>query len=167
MGSFAFLLALAIGAAPAAATEVRTAAPGATPPAAALSDLSWLVGSWAGEGFDAKLQETYSDPAGGQMPGHFSIVANGQPGLYEFVMIAQVGPSLEYRVRHVNPDMTAWEDKDKFVRFPLVERVGDTWYFDGLTIRRTAPDAAEHVVRVKHKDGASEDAVLRYRRVKP
>jgi hypothetical protein len=164
---FGLLLAFSIGVAAAPAPEVRTAAPGSTPPAAQLSDMKWMVGSWAGEGFGAKLQETYSDQAGGQMPGHFSIVADGKPGMYEFVMIAQVGPSLEYRVRHINPDMTAWEDKANFIRFPLVAVVGDTWYFDGLTIRRTGPDAAEHVVRVGHKGGKTEDAVLRYRRVKP
>jgi len=149
------------------AIEVRTAPPGSAPPAAKLADLAWMVGSWAGEGFDAQLQETYSAQVGGQMPGHFSIVANGKPGMYEFVMVAQIGPSIEYRVRHINADMTAWEDKDKFVRFPFVERVGDTWFFDGLTIRRTGPDSAEHVVRIKHKDGKTEDAVLKYRRVKP
>ena len=160
MGWLPLLLALAIGAAATPAPEVRTAPPGATPPAAQLSDMNWMVGSWAGEGFGASLQETYSDQAGGQMPGHFSIVADGKPGMYEFVMIAQVGPSLEYRVRHFNPDMTAWEDKATFIRFPLVERVGDTWYFDGLTIRRTGPDSAEHVVRVGHKGGKTEDAVL-------
>jgi hypothetical protein len=40
----------------------------------------------------------------------------------------------------------------------------DAWYFDGLTIRRTGPDSAEHIVRIKGKDGKTSEAVLKYRR---
>lgn len=148
------------------AADTRTATPGATPPAAQLSDLAWMEGTWIGEGFGADLQETYSAPVGGQMPGHFRVVRAGKPEMYEFVMIVQLGATIEYRVRHFNSDMTAWEEKDKFVRFPLIAVEKDVWFFDGLTIRRTAPDRAEHVVRIKRKDGSEEEAVLRYRRAK-
>ncbi len=166
MRTLAALLAIALLAAPAAAQQTRTAVPGSTPPPARVADLSWLEGTWAGDGFGSKLQETYTAAAGGQMPGHFSITSNGKPTLYEFVMIAEVGPSIEYRVRHINPDMTAWEEKERFVRFPLVAVEKDAWYFDGLTIRRTGPDSAEHVVLIKSRDGKEKEELLRYRRVK-
>jgi hypothetical protein len=152
--------------APAAAQHTRTATPGTTPPAASLADLAWLEGEWTGEGFDSVLHENYSRAVGGQMPGHFYAAKDGRPTFYEFVMLAQVGNSIEYRVRHFNPDMTAWEDKDRFIRFPLVAVEKDVWYFDGLTIRRTGPDSSDHIVRVKRKDGSEEDAVLHYRRAK-
>ena len=142
-------------------------APGAQSPPAKVSDLGWMVGQWAGEGFGAKLFESYSAPIGGQMPGHFYVARDGKPEMYEFVMIAEVGNSIEYRVRHFNPDMTAWEDKDQFVKFPLVAVEGDSWYFDGLTIRRTGPDTTDHVVRIKGKDGKTSEAVLKYRRTAP
>ena len=151
----------------ASAQQTRVLAPGATSPAARVSDLGWLVGQWTGEGFGATLHETYSAPIGGQMPGHFYVAKDGKPTMYEFVMIAEVGGSIEYRVRHFNPDMTAWEDKERFVRFPLVAADKDAWYFDGLTIRRTGPDTSDHVVRIEGKDGKSTEAVLHYRRVKP
>ena len=163
----ALALALMLATAPAAAQQTRVLESGASSPAARVSDLSWLVGEWTGEGFGAKLHETYSAPIGGQMPGHFYVAKDGKPEMYEFVMIAEVGDSIEYRVRHFNPDMTAWEDKDHFVKFALVEVDGDSWYFDGLTIRRTGPDSAEHVVRIKGKDGKSSEAVLKYRRARP
>lgn len=153
---------------PAAAAQLtRSLGPGATSPAARVSDLDWLVGEWTGEGFGAALYETYSAPIGGQMPGHFYIAQDGKPSMYEFVMIAEVGNSIEYRVRHFNPDMTAWEDKDHFVRFPLVAAEKDAWYFDGLTIRRTGPDTSEHVVLIQAKDGTTSEQVLRYRRAAP
>src|SRR5687767_1778369 len=144
------LAALAIVAAPlpAPAQLTRTAVPGSMPPAASLADLAWLEGEWTGEGFDSVLHENYSAPVGGQMPGHFYAAKDGRPTFYEFVMIAEVGNSIEYRVRHFNPDMTAWEDKDRFIRFPLVAVEKDVWYFDGLTIRRTGPDSSDHIVRV-------------------
>ena len=161
-------LALALSLAPAAlAQQTRVLAAGARSPAAKISDLGWLVGQWTGEGFGATLYETYSAPIGGQMPGHFYVAKDGKPSLYEFVMIAEVGDSIEYRVRHFNPDMTAWEDKAHFIRFPLVAFDRDNWYFEGLTIRRTGPDTAEHVVLIKSKDGKEEEAVLKYRRVRP
>ena len=165
--AIALALSLALAAPAAPQQQTRVLAPGATSPAAKVSDLAWLAGEWTGEGFDSVLHETYSAPIGGQMPGHFYVAKNGKPDMYEFVMIAEVGDSIEYRVRHFNPDMTAWEDKDRFVKFPLVAVDRDSWYFDGLTIRRTGPDAADHIVRVKGKDGKTSEAVLRYRRVKP
>lgn len=162
-----FALLLSLAPAPALAQQTRVLGPGAASPAAKVSDLAWLVGEWSGEGFGAVLHETYSAPIGGQMPGHFSVAREGKPEMYEFVMIAEVGDSIEYRVRHFNPDMTAWEEKERFVRFPLVAAEGDNWYFDGLTIRRTGPDSSEHVVRIKGKDGKVSEQVLRYRRVRP
>jgi Domain of unknown function (DUF6265) len=142
------------------------AAPPAQPqPKASLNDLSWLAGEWTGEGFGLVLHENYSAPTGGQMAGHFYGAKDGKPQFYEFETIAQVGDSLAFRVKHFNPNMTGWEEKDKFVSFPLISVEKDVWRFDGLTIRRTGPDTAEHIVTVKHGNGPAEDAVLLYRRV--
>ena len=155
-----------IAASPAVAEQTRSATAGSRPPAAQLSDLAWLEGTWVGEGFGAKLQETYTGPSGGQMVGHFSAIKDGAPEFYEFIMMAQVGNSLEYRVRHFNPEMTAWEDKTEFVRFPLVAAEKDSWYFDGYTLRRTGPDTAVHIVRIKRKDGTADEAMLPYCKLK-
>ncbi|MEO7655127.1 MAG: DUF6265 family protein [Sphingomicrobium sp.] len=165
--TFALAVCLAFASSPGFGQQTRVLAPGTPSPAARVTDLAWLAGEWTGEGFDSVLHETYSTPIGGQMPGHFYAAKNGKADFYEFVMIAEVGSSIEYRVRHFNPDMSAWEDKDRFVKFPLVAVEQDSWYFDGLTIRRTGPDSAEHIVRVKGKDGKADEAVLRYRRAKP
>jgi len=142
------------------------AAPASQPRAkASLDDLAWLAGEWTGEGFGLVLHENYSAPVGGQMAAHFYGAKDGKPQFYEFETIAQDGDSLVFRVKHFNPDMTGWEEKDKFISFPLIAVEKDVWRFDGLTIRRTGPDTAEHVVTVKHGDGPARDAVLRYRRV--
>ena len=167
MRILAALSLLLLASTPASAQQTRALAPGARSPAAKVSDLAWLVGEWTGEGFGAQLYETYSAPIGGQMPGHFYVAKDGKPSMYEFVMIAEAGDSIEYRVRHFNPDMTAWEDKESFVKFPLVAVEGDSWFFDGLTIRRTGPDTAESIVLIKSKDGKVSEQVLKYRRAAP
>ena len=100
------------------------------------------------------------------MAAHFYAAKDGKPAFFEFELINQVGNSLEFWVKHFEPTMIGWEEKDKYVRFPLVAVEKDTWYFDGLTIRRTGPDTAEHIVRIKGKDGSSHEEVLRYRRVR-
>lgn len=145
----------------------RSLVPGSSPPKASLADLSWIEGEWEGAGFESILRETYSSAAGGQMVGHFSAVKDGKPGFYEFIMLAQVGDTIEYRVRHFNPDMTAWEEKNHFIRFPLVAVEKDHWFFDGYTLRRTGPDTADHIIRVKRGSGPEQEVVLKYWRVKP
>ncbi|MFC3713616.1 DUF6265 family protein [Sphingoaurantiacus capsulatus] len=152
---------------PAYAAETRSAVPGAPSPKATLADLQWMVGTWEGEGLGGAVRESYSPPAGGQMVGHFRSLRDGKPAFYELVMLAEVDGSLEYRVKHFNPDMTAWEEKAQVVRFPLVAVEKDVWYFNGLTIRRTGPDSVTHFVRIGSKDGKTSEAGFTYRRVKP
>lgn len=162
----AILLCLVLIAAAPAVAQTRTATPGQAPPSARVADLAWMAGSWEGEGFGQRVREVYSPPIGGQMAGHFIMMNGNAPGLYEFMMLAEVGGSIEYRVRHVNPDMTAWEERDRFVRFPLVAVEPGTWYFDGLTIRRIDADTVEHLVRIRGRDGQSRDERLVYRRAR-
>ncbi len=150
---------------PVHSAESRSATPGAAAPAAALADLAWLVGSWEGEGLGGAVLESYSPPAGGQIAGHFRLLKDGKPQFYEMLMIAEVGASLEFRVKHFNPDMTGWEEKAEVVRFPLVAVDKDVWYFDGLTIRRTGADSALQTVLIRQKDGTTREAGFTYRRV--
>ena len=149
----------------ASAALIATAPPSAGGPKASIKDLSWLAGEWTGEGFGLVLHENYSAPIGDQIPGHFYGAKDGKPKFYEFETIAQVGDSLEFRVKHFNPDMTGWEEKEKFVAFPLVSVGRDEWHFSGLTIERTGPDTAVHIVTVRHGNEPPHDEVLKYRRV--
>lgn len=159
------LIAAGTLASPASPAETRSATSGAVAPAAALADLAWLVGSWEGEGLGGVVLESYSPPAGGQIAGHFRLLKNGKPQFYEMLMIAEVGASLEFRVKHFNPDMTGWEEKAEVVRFPLVAVEKDVWYFDGLTLRRTGPDSTRQTVLIRQKDGTTREAGFTYRRV--
>ena len=148
------------------AQETRKAAPGAPAPAARVADLAWLAGTWRGEGISGPAEEVYSAPMGGQIVGHFAQSRGDGIWFYELMTIAQVGDSLQYRLKHFNADLSGWEEKGEMVRFPLVAVEEDAWYFDGLTIRRDGPDAMIGAVRIDNDDGTSREAVFRYRRLR-
>jgi hypothetical protein len=148
------------------AQETREAVPGAQPPAAKVADLAWLAGTWEGEGISGGAREVYFPPAAGQIAGHFTQMRGDAVWFYEILSIAEVGGSLEYRLKHFNADLTGWEEKAEVQRFPLVAVTGTTWYFDGLTLRRDGPNRMVAAVRVETKDGKPKEYVFRYTRRK-
>lgn len=142
---------------PAAAQNTRSLDGGGSPPAS-IDQLAWLAGSWVGTGMGSQVTETYSAPLGGRINGHFAM-ADGKGGVAftEIVDYAPLGRSLAYRVRHFNPDMSGWEDKTgKPVIFALVAVENDRWFFDGMTLERTGPDALTMWVRITEGGTAKE-----------
>jgi len=126
---------------PGSTPNTRRLAEGAPRPAAKVSDFAWLAGIWAGEGLGGQVDEVWSAPTGGTMVGHFRLVRDGKPVFYELLTLVEVEGSVEMRLKHMNPDMTGWEEKSAFVTFKLVT-VDDTGaYFGPFTIRRTGPDS--------------------------
>lgn len=154
----------------AAPQETRTAAPGSAPPGASIDSLSWLAGTWRGEGYGGPATEVYSAPQAGQISGHF-VQEDGKGGVqfYELMQIVPRGRSLVYRLRHFNADLTGWEDAKagKAVEFPLMAVEGNRNFFDGLTIVREGPDAITVWVRIGKTGGKPEEMPFRYRRAKP
>ncbi|MBY6204838.1 DUF6265 family protein [Halomonas denitrificans] len=144
--------------------ETRTAIDGQAPPAASIDELSWLAGSWVGEGLGGRAREVYSPPMGGVITGHFVFQRGDAMGFSEILSIAPLGDSLVYRLKHFHPDLTGWEEKDEVIEFPLVAKEGDAFYFDGLTIRKDGEDGMVAAVRIDRGDAGVSEAVFRYRR---
>jgi hypothetical protein len=160
------LLALLLAAAPAHAAETRTAPEGHVPPPATVAQLDWLSGIWTGEGIGgAQATEVYSPPGAGSLAGHF-VQQDGEGGVefFEIMQIAEVGGSLVYRLKHFDDALAGWEEKDKYVSFPLVALGENTVWFDGLTLRREG-DTLVSAVLVAQRDGTTREFVFRYRRV--
>lgn len=82
------------------------------------------------------------------------------------MQIVPAGRSLTYRLRHFNADLTGWEDAKggKAVDFPLVAVEENAVFFDGLTLRRTSPDAMDVHVRINDGAKGSHEVRFRYRR---
>lgn len=138
----------------------------ADPPAvASIADLAWLEGTWIGEGLGGTVLESYSAAVGGHMIGHFRLVRNDVPIFYELIVVTQVGDTIEYRVKHFDPDLNGWELRDAFDRFKLVSVAPDLWVFDKAMIRRTGTDTNEQAVR--QSAGTDWTDHFRYRRMLP
>ncbi|MDQ3071324.1 MAG: DUF6265 family protein [Acidobacteriota bacterium] len=141
-------------------------ADGAPRPAAKVSDLAWFEGQWAGEGLGGVIDEVWSAPSGGAMVGHFRLVKGDKPVFYELLALVEHEGSVEMRLKHVNPDMTGWEEKAVFVTFPLLKIEPRAAYFRGLTFRRVGDDTIEAYIALRDRAGTVREEKLVYRRVK-
>ena len=145
---------------------IRLAA-GAPRPKAQISDLAWLAGRWEGEGLGGTMDEVWSEPAGGAMVGYFRLVRDGKPVFYEILTLLESESSVEMRLKHVNPDMTGWEEKGGYVTFRLVRQDATGAYFEGLTFRRNGPDKIDGYIALRDRTtGTMREEKLTYRRVK-
>jgi hypothetical protein len=142
--------------------EIRSLAEGKNSPPAKIEDIAFLTGYWGGAGFGGKVEELILPAAGGQMMSSFrSIGAEGEIGLYEFIVLMEVGDSLAVRLKHFHADLKGWEEKDEYVEFPLVAIEGKAVYFDGLTYIKTGQDTLSIAVSF----GEGKSASFHYTRI--
>ncbi|MEK7265960.1 MAG: DUF6265 family protein [Pseudomonadota bacterium] len=144
--------------APASAAEpdVRTMDDGASSPTAQISDAAFLTGHWIGQGLGACVEEIMAPAAGGQIMGMFrQMKPEGGLRFYEFYTIAEESGSLILKIKHFNPDLTGWEEKDDTVNFALVAIEGTTAYFDGLTFSRQGKKGFASAVMIEGQGIAS------------
>ncbi len=126
-----------------------------------LESMLWLVGSWEGEAFGGVCEEIWSPPSAETMTGTFKLSVQGQVQFYE-LMILKIevdGPTLH--LKHFNPDMTGWEEKDKVITFPFVSMSSNELRLDGLVYRKTASDSLLIEVTMKDSDGNSSTEVIK------
>jgi hypothetical protein len=159
------LLAVLMATPVAAQTANTIPAPADRPgPKAALTDLDWLVGDWEGTGLGGTVDESWSVPAGGAMMGMFRLIVAGKPSFYEFFTLVEEHGSLALKLKHFNPDMTAWEEKDRFVTFRLARIEPETAWFGGLTYRRVGADRLEISLALRDKSGNIREEKFELRR---
>ena len=134
---------------------------------AKVSDLAWLSGRWTGDGLGGRVDEVWSEPDAGSMVGYFRLVKDGKPVFYEIMTLLEAEGSVEMRLKHVNPDMTGWEEKNAFVTFKLVKHDATGAYFSGLTFKRVGPDQIDGYLALRNRtDNTVREEKFTYRRVK-
>jgi hypothetical protein len=146
------------------ANTLRASAVAAGPPAT-LDQMKWLVGHWKGTGLGGISEEMWSEPAGGVMMGMYRLVINGKPSLYEFIHLAEENGSLVMKLKHFNADLTAWEEKERFVTFRLVRIGANEAHFDGLTFRRSV-DRLQIFLALRDKEGKVREKAFQLDRVR-
>ncbi len=134
---------------------------GASSPAAKIADMSWYVGRWVGKGFGGDLEENFGPAMGNSMIGSFRMVQEGKPVFYEFIAIIEENETLAYKLKHFNPDLTGWEEKEDYTIFPLVKMGQQTVWFDGLTIKRTGDEVTIYLAMKADGKISEEKLVMR------
>lgn len=93
------------------------------PVQATIVDFAWFSGHWLGEDNSSEemIEETWGVVHGGVILGMFRQDSPRQT-FYELITLAETERgSVEMRIRHFNPGLVAWEEKDETVLFALVK----------------------------------------------
>lgn len=134
-------------------------------PPASLADVDWLVGSWTGEAFGGDVfEEVWNPPSGGSMIGMFKLLKGGEVAFYELVLLVEEEGSLSLKVRHFNPDFSAWEGKEEYVDFRFVRAEEDAVHFSGISFYRIGDEEMHAYLVLRHRDGTISEEKLIYRR---
>ena len=131
---------------------------------APLEELDWLAGSWKGEGLGGLAEEQWSAASAGSLVGTFKLISGGEPSFYEIFVISDEGDGVTLRLKHFNPDLTGWEEKDDYVTFSLVKLGDREAYFGGLTYRSPSPDKL-FVFLAMRRGGRLEEVEFSFDRV--
>jgi hypothetical protein len=142
---------------------LKLAAGQASPPAT-INDIAWFAGRWTGDGLGGQNEETWGPAENGRMIGTFKHSKDGKPVFYEFMSFFEHEGSLVLRLKHFNPDLTGWEEKDKFVEFKFVAKKDGAMYFNGLTFVPVGKDAATLYLAMRNREGAVNEVVFNFKR---
>ena len=130
---------------------------------AVISDVAWLEGSWSGEGLGGISEEMWSSPSGGAMVGTYRLIKGGKPVFYEMCWLLETQGTLVLRLKHFNPDLTGWEEKDKTVDFKFIKKDRNRTYFSGLTFERTSGKELRIYLALRQKDGSLKEELFTMR----
>jgi hypothetical protein len=90
-----------------------------TPSNPTLADVAWITGSWVGIEADSRIEEHWSEAAGGSMVGSFRMVRGDKAVFYEFMLIEQTDDGVVLRIKHFSPGLDGWEAKDESLDLDL------------------------------------------------
>ncbi len=156
---FAFLFAASIYGSQA---QVKYLSEGQKPGKGDLSQLDWLVGYWTGTGFGGTCEEVWMPAVDGHMIGTFRFWTAGKLVFSEFMNLVQEGDTFSLKLKHFNPDLSGWEEKEKWTTFRLVEVGENQVWFNGLTMILTGDEIELHLALTEN--GIKKVEKLTYQR---
>ena len=99
------------------------------------------------------------------MMGGFKLLQDGETAFYELMLILEEEEgALVLRLKHFNPDITGWEEKDDSVSFPLVRLDEGMAYVRGLTYRKVGEDRLE-IFLALHCGDTTDEVSFAFERV--
>lgn len=129
-----------------------------------IDDLNFLRGYWVGDGFGGVSEEVWMPASLGRMNGIYKHMKDDQTTFMEFMDISTVNDTIRLRLKHFNPDMTGWEEKDKYITFTLLSVEPNKAMFKGLTYELVDPNYLKVSLKLKQKDGSVNTEVFNFRR---
>lgn len=133
---------------------------------ATVSDIEWITGNWAGKGLGGNVTENWTRTGGDRLIGTFSLVKDGKPVFFEFMQLLVEKENLVLRIKHFNPDMVGWEEKDKTVDFKFIKKDKNRVYFSGLTFEKIGKKKLNIYIAFRQKDKPYTEEVFRFKRSK-
>ena len=138
--------------------------PEARPPAT-LDVIAWMAGSWSGEALGGTFEEVWNAPSAGSMVGMFKHLSDGKVNFYELMLFIEEEGSLSFKVRHFDPDFTAWEDKNEDVTMRFIKAEENAIHFTGISLYRVSDDEV-HAWLVFGSGESLREEKLVYRRLR-
>jgi hypothetical protein len=126
-----------------------------------LNQLSWLSGRWRGDRKGAAIEETWSAPLGRTMIGSFRAVEGGTAKFFELLTITDEG-GVMMRIRHFDPGLVAWEEKDAPLAYRLLSSQANEAAFenvgsDPVRVIRYRRSGDRLTVRLEKADGIAQE----------
>lgn len=102
-----------------------------------IDDFAFLTGYWNGTGMGGRSEEVWMPPVDGRMFGIFK--QSDADGLVftELMEITQLDGEFILRLKHFNPDFSAWEEKAEYLTFRLSHISENRAEFGGLRYTKT------------------------------
>ena len=116
-----------------------------------IEQLGWIAREWCGEALGGDAEETWMEPVADIMLGMFRLIRDNTVVFYELMSFEVEGDNILLRVKHFNPGMKGWEEKDKSLTFILQEVTQDKAVFNGLVFNRDGDDGINIELLMKTK----------------
>ncbi|MEP7358512.1 MAG: DUF6265 family protein, partial [Anaerolineales bacterium] len=101
------------------------------------NDVAWLAGRWVGTRAGDAIEEIWSPPAANTLMGMFRWLRDGKVRFFELISLEAAGAGLVLRLKHFEPGLQGWEEKDQAVTFDLVALSDDEVVFFQHSLRKT------------------------------
>jgi len=127
--------------------------------------ISWITGDWIGDGFGGVSYETWTEPIAGIILCTYRHVSEGTNNFFELIPVSEDDKgSLVMKLRHFNPNMTAWEDKEGQLVWEMTEITDTSVTFGPCTYKLIEKDKME-ISLIMNNDGMVETEVFNFKRV--
>ncbi len=161
---FGFLFSVSIAAATPRTEHTFALTEGEQRPSATLEDAAWLIGAWHGTAFGKRFEEVWSPPSAGSMVGSFKLFDENGIDFYEILVLEIEDGTLSLKVKHFSAAFHAWEDKQDYVNFRLVDKKENELHFSGISFYRRDANNIDGYIVMRNGDSLSEHHLV-YKRV--